>query len=328
MTARRYETPRAFKQALEDRVKRRAQETAEDIGRLRQRSVFERFLARLVTHLGDRVVLKGGIALRLRVENARTTYDLDFRMSGDPSSLLQALKHAGQLALDGDFLTFTVEPDPRHPAIEDEGLVCEGKRFRVEAALAGKIYGARSGVDVGFGDSMARPPEILSAGGLFDFAGIPPVSVYVYAREVHVAEKLHALTLSRARENTRVKDLPDHSLAGDHRPLRERRARGRHPGDVRTAGVACGPGGNRGAAGELGGALREHGGGERAALDDARRPHRSRPGVPRSRPPRGRRRVGSGELVLAQRRGRLRADRDYGSAARGPQRSGTGWNSR
>jgi hypothetical protein len=38
--------------------------------------------------------------------------------------------------------------------------------------------------------------------------------------------------------------------------------------------------------------------------------------------------VGSGELVLAQRRGRLRADRDYGSAARGPQRSGTGWNSR
>jgi hypothetical protein len=61
---------------------------------------------------------------------------------------------------------------------------------------------------------MACPPEILSAGDLFDFAGIPPISLSVYAREVHVAEKLHALTLPRERENTRVKDLPDLALLG------------------------------------------------------------------------------------------------------------------
>ncbi len=210
--AQRYDTARAFKQALEDRLRRRAQD--EDIGRFRQRAVFERFLARVAGHLGDRVVLKGGIALQLRIKGARATRDVDLRMSGDPSRLLEELRRAGQLALDGDFLTFTVEPDPRHPTIEGEGVVYEGQRFRVEATLAGKIYGSRFGVDVGFGDRMAHPPDLLSGSVLFDFAGIPPISVRVYAREVHVAEKLHALTLPRVRENTRVKDLPDLALLG------------------------------------------------------------------------------------------------------------------
>jgi hypothetical protein len=138
--ARRYEAPDAFKQALEARLKLRAQETGEDIGRLRQRSVFQRFLARAAAHFGDRVVVKGGIALQLRIASARTTRDVDLRMSGDPSRLQEELRRAGQLALDGDFLTFTVELDPRHPTIEGEGVVYEGQRFRVEATVS-----ARSG---------------------------------------------------------------------------------------------------------------------------------------------------------------------------------------
>jgi hypothetical protein len=219
VTARRYTAPGAFKQALEDRLRRRAQETEEAFARLRQRSIFERFLSRAVAHFGDRVVIKGGIALQLRIKGARTTRDIDLRMSGDPSRLLDDLRRAGQLVLDGDFLTFTVEPDPRHPTVEGDGVVYEGQRFRVEAMLAGKIYGSRFGVDVGFGDRMARPPEVLSGSDLFGFAGIPPVLVPVYAREVHVAEKLHAFTLPRARENTRVKDLPDLALLGTTGPF-------------------------------------------------------------------------------------------------------------
>lgn len=217
--AHRYREPYAFKQALEDRLRHRSQEVKGDVGRLRQRVIFERFLARVVAHFGDRVVVKGGIALQLRVESARTTRDLDLRMSGDPSRLLNDLRRAGQLALDGDFLTFTVEPDPKHPTIEGDGIAYEGQRFRVKALLAGKIYGARFGVDVGFGDMMAHPPEVLSGSDLFAFAEIPPVSVRVYAREVHIAEKLHALTLPRARENTRVKDLPDLALLGTTGPF-------------------------------------------------------------------------------------------------------------
>jgi hypothetical protein len=152
----RYAEPSAFKRALEDRLRRRAKESKEDLGRLRQRFIFERFLARVVVQFGDRAVVKSGIALQLRIESARTTRDVDLRMSGDPSRLIYEMRQAGQLLLDRDFLTFTVEPDPRHPTIEGEGVLYEGQRFRVEASLAGKIYGSRFGLDVGFGDLMTH----------------------------------------------------------------------------------------------------------------------------------------------------------------------------
>lgn len=224
--ARRYTQASAFKRALEDRLKRREQETGESLARLRQRSVFERFLARAVAHFGARVTLKGGIALQLRTEDARATQDVDLRMSGDPSRLLEELRRAGRLVIDDDFMTFKVEPDPRHPTFEGDGVTYEGQRFRVEAALDGKIYGTRFGVDVGFGDSMAHPPEMISGGDLFLFAGISPIAVHVYAREVHVAEKLHALTLPRVRENSRVKDLPDLALLATTGPFESTALRG------------------------------------------------------------------------------------------------------
>jgi hypothetical protein len=217
--APRYASAEAFKRALEDRLKRRAMEAGEELPRYRQRSIFERFLARLVAHLGDRVILKGGSALQLRIEAARTTRDIDLRMSGDPSRLLDELRRAGQLVLDGDFMTFTVEIDPKHPTFEGDGIPYEGQRFRIAASLAGKIYGAHFGLDVGFGDHMASPPDIVSGGDLFLFAGIPPISVLAYAREVHVAEKLHALTLPRPRPNSRVKDLPDLALLATTGPF-------------------------------------------------------------------------------------------------------------
>jgi hypothetical protein len=217
--AHRYADAGAFKRALEDRLKRRAQETGEDLERLRQRAVFERLLARIVTHFGDRVIVKGGTALQLRIEEARTTRDIDLWMSGDPSLLLDELRRAGQLTLDGDFLTFTVEPHPKHPTFEGDGIPYDGQRLRMRAALAGKVYGAHFGVDVGFGDHMAYPPEAVTGGELFLFAGIPPLSVRVYAREVHIAEKLHALTMPRARPNSRVKDLPDLALLGTTGPF-------------------------------------------------------------------------------------------------------------
>ena len=39
-------------------------------------------------------------------------------------------------------------------------------------------------------------------------------------REVHVAEKLHALTMPRRRPNSRVKDLPDIALLATTGPFR------------------------------------------------------------------------------------------------------------
>lgn len=211
MPERSYSTPEAFRQALEQRIRRAAQAEGRDMSRLRQLLVFDRFLARLFSKLGDRVVVKGGLILELRLDRARTTKDVDLHMTGDPKSTLEALRGAGQLDL-GDFLSFVVEPDKHHPTIQGEGMVYEGQRFRAEARLAGNIYGNSFGVDVGYADVLTAAPEVIDGSSFFDFVGVRPAKLRIYPRPTHVAEKLHAYTLPRARDNTRVKDLPDLAL--------------------------------------------------------------------------------------------------------------------
>jgi hypothetical protein len=57
------------------------------------------------------------------------------------------------------------------------------------------------------------------------FAGITPPVLRLYPVETHIAEKLHAYTMSRARLNTRVKDLPDMALLATTGPLNATRVR-------------------------------------------------------------------------------------------------------
>jgi len=101
----------------------------------------------------------------------------------------------------------------------------EGLRFRVECKLAGKIYGQRFGVDVAFGDPMLGDPDIAIAEDTLAFAGIAPPALRLYPIETHIAEKLHAYTMPRARPNSRVKDLPDLALLATVRPIAAKRLR-------------------------------------------------------------------------------------------------------
>lgn len=194
--------------ALEQRLRAEARKGHRDLARLRQLLVFDRFLARAFHHLGDNVIAKGGITLELRLDRARTTRDVDLWMSGDAASTLDRLREIGELDL-GDFLSFAVQPDKDHPVMKGEGMVYEGRRFRCEARLAGKIYGGRFGVDVGFADALTMEPDLVESSSFLDFAGAKRTTMRIYPRVSHVAEKLHAYTLPRDRENTRVKDLPD-----------------------------------------------------------------------------------------------------------------------
>ena len=212
---RRYETPEAFKQALEHRLRKRA--VREGLVRLRQLLVFDRFLARAVEVFGDAMVLKGGLVVELRLERARTTKDLDLRLVGNPD-VLSRLRQAARLDL-GDFLVFEVQSDPRHPEIEAEGMRYQGQRFRAEARLAGKPYGSPFGIDVAFADPILGEPELITGESWLAFAGIEPTTVRVYPLETHVAEKLHAYTLPRERPNSRVKDLPDMALLASAREI-------------------------------------------------------------------------------------------------------------
>ncbi|MBK9265448.1 MAG: nucleotidyl transferase AbiEii/AbiGii toxin family protein [Polyangiaceae bacterium] len=213
MNQRRYANADAFKQALEARLRKKASELGQTIPRVRQRAVFDRFVARIFQHFGDRAVLKGGVALELFLSEARMTRDVDFAFYGSSEGLQLELARAGQLEL-GDFMTFEIQPHATVPTIEGPGVVYDGFRFQVEARLAGKIYGDRFGLDVAFGDRMAIPPATLPCGDLFSFANLPQSQARVYAREVHLAEKLHAYTLPRLTENSRIKDLPDIVVLG------------------------------------------------------------------------------------------------------------------
>jgi hypothetical protein len=101
----------------------------------------------------------------------------------------------------------------------------EGLRFRAECRLAGKPYGDPFGVDAAFGDPMVGPPEIVVAEDVLGFAGIAPPTLRIYPIETHIAEKLHAFTMPRARPNSRVKDLPDLALLASAGPLEAERLR-------------------------------------------------------------------------------------------------------
>ncbi len=219
MAKSRFETPLAFKQSLEQRLRDKAATTGADLNRLRQVFVYERFLARVFEVFGEDAVLKGGIVLELRLERARATKDVDLGLRGNPQTVLARLQEAGQLAL-GDFLTFEVVKDAKQPDILAEGLSYEGFRFRAQAYLAGQVYGSRYGIDVAMAERASKPAELLEGSSSLSFAGISTPRFRVYPVETHLAEKLHAYTLPRPRPNSRVKDLPDLALLGTIRELR------------------------------------------------------------------------------------------------------------
>jgi predicted nucleotidyltransferase component of viral defense system len=210
MTDRVYITPEAFKQALEHRL-RRSSSLRHPLPRQRQLLVFHRLLARVTAVLGHKSVLKGGLALELRLAQARTTKDIDLRVTGSPHDLLARLQEAGRKDL-GDFMIFEIVPDDDHPEIRTDGMRYDGFRFRAECKLAGKIYGQRFGIDVAFGDPILGEPERRVGHDHLGFAGIAPPTLQLYPIETHIAEKLHAYTLPRLRPNSRIKDLPDLAL--------------------------------------------------------------------------------------------------------------------
>jgi hypothetical protein len=223
MTPQTYASPPAFKQALEQRLKT-ASKSGVDFARRRQLLIFDRFLARAVAVMGNAMLLKGGLVLELRLERARTTKDIDLRLTGSPDTVLPQLQKVGRLDL-GDFMVFEVTPDADHPTIQNDSMQYEGQRFRAECRLAGKLYGQPFGVDVAFGDPIAGEPETITAEDVLAFAGIAPPVLRLYPIETHIAEKLHAYTLPRARMNTRVKDLPDLALLASIQPLEATRVR-------------------------------------------------------------------------------------------------------
>lgn len=217
MKPQTYATAKAFRQALDQRL-RSGSGGGVHLDPLRQAVAFDRFLARVVAEFGDAVILKGGVGLGLRVPRARTTKDVDLRITDAPDRLLVRLQDAVLRRFD-DFLVFTIGRDPDHPAIAVEGMAQAVQRFRVAARIDGRLFARPFGVDVGIDDPLVGEIETIAAPDLLDFAGIAPPLLRLYPIESHIAEKLHAFTMPRPRPNSRVKDLPDLALLASAQPI-------------------------------------------------------------------------------------------------------------
>ncbi len=210
-----YTDAAAFRQALEQRLRNAAKVAARGVLRERQVFVFERFLVRAFALPEMQLVVKGGMAIELRTQRARSTRDIDLRALGAPARFEELLAGIDQQE-SRDYLSFRVAPAAQ-PDIQADGMKYPGRRYRVQAALAGKVYGDPFGVDVAFGEPVHGEPETVRGCSDLGFIDISPPECSIYPLVTHIAEKLHAYTVPRPSPNSRVKDLPE---PGPHRCAR------------------------------------------------------------------------------------------------------------
>jgi predicted nucleotidyltransferase component of viral defense system len=223
---RHYATAAAFRIALEARLKTMAQTEGIDLQRLRRQVSFDRLLARFFSEWNTPWLLKGGYAMELRLRTARTTKDVDLSLPSDAAfewkeRVLEHLQTSATKDLK-DFFVFTIG----QPLMDLDAAPEGGARYPVIASLAGRLF-TRFHLDVGIGDAVIQPTELLEGRDWLGFAGINPTKFVAISKEQQFAEKLHAYTLPRLEgTNSRVKDVVDMALllrlgTLDHERLKE-----------------------------------------------------------------------------------------------------------
>lgn len=207
-----YATGTAFRRALEDRLKQIAKAENLEFQRLMREVAFDRLLARLFARKDAPWLLKGGYAMELRLKDARATKDLDLSLrqtlgsSGGgklDQAILAALRVAAATELN-DFFTFEVG----EPMQDLDAAPSGGARYPVESLVDGRTY-VKFHIDIGAGDIVMVPAEVLEGRDWLGFAGIAAVKAPAIPREQQFAEKLHAYTLPRKVPNSRARDLVD-----------------------------------------------------------------------------------------------------------------------
>jgi len=209
----RFKTATDFRKSLEERLRKTARETGQDLQRIRRKVAFDRLLARIFHEDNDaQFLLKGGYAMELRFERARATKDIDLtyleRFLTVPESevteeIHQEIHVASQVPMD-DFFVFRIE----NAQLDLENAPYGGARYPVSSFIDGRIF-VRFLLDVGL-DIMVNKVEKVRGNNWLEFCDVPSPVVSVITEEQQLAEKVHAYTLPRdGRMNSRVKDLID-----------------------------------------------------------------------------------------------------------------------
>ncbi|MCJ7677349.1 MAG: nucleotidyl transferase AbiEii/AbiGii toxin family protein [Anaerolineales bacterium] len=151
-----YATGRASRQALERRLQQQSLQAATPLVRLRKLVAFDRFLARLARAQPETRILKGGLALQLRLaEKARLTKDVDLLLCQPLAEALTRLRRAASVDL-GDWFAFEIAeatPAPEHT----QATV---RRFPVHSLLDGRTF-EDFHVNVGVGDPVVDAADML-----------------------------------------------------------------------------------------------------------------------------------------------------------------------
>ena len=216
---KKYATATAFRMALENRLNNYAKQHGANLHKMRKQVAFDRLLSRLSSSSHNKFLLKGGYAMVLRIDQARTTRDLDLILNTKKpieeevqrELMLDALQEVAKKKSE-DFFTFVVgEPTMRLEATPDGGY-----RFPIEAHLGGRLF-EKFPVDMVSSTMVIDPVEQVLGHDWLEFAGIEAVSFPAISKEQQFAEKLHAYTLPRGENiNSRVKDLIDILLLVQH----------------------------------------------------------------------------------------------------------------
>lgn len=210
-----YRSEGAFRSALQKRLMNCANEKGIDVQQLMKKVAFDRFLCRLFSDDSSPWLLKGGYAIELLFDVSRTTKDIDLvlrshkinrngRAIGEIDLIKESLIAYSQRDLN-DFFSFVLTGEEKTLDNTPYG----GMRYSIECKIGGKRY-VSFHIDISSNDVSKWPYfEKVEGEDWIGFAGISPAMCSVFAPEEIFAEKLHAYTLPRDQENTRVRDIVD-----------------------------------------------------------------------------------------------------------------------
>jgi hypothetical protein len=197
-----YQTPRAFRAALTDRINQRAKTGPWTVQQLQRQFAYDRLLERLYL-VDDGWIVKGAVALMARELGVRGSLDIDVYREVSKDVAVADLQKA--VTLDIDWMNFELgSPEP----INDD----KAARMKVRTIIGGSTW-AEFSVDLVGADlrMTGQPDEVppLAQGVMPD---VGQRGYRVYPLVDHVADKVAAtfeLYGPSRRPSTRYRDLID-----------------------------------------------------------------------------------------------------------------------
>ncbi|USR79011.1 nucleotidyl transferase AbiEii/AbiGii toxin family protein [Arcanobacterium pinnipediorum] len=205
MTERRYRTARALELAVKESAKKSSQNTNHAL----EGYYTGRFLERIFSEDPPAFILKGGRGMLARTIDARYTRDTDVVYNGhDLEEAVDELKRIARIDL-GDYLEYTVEPDPQLIASNQEYR--DGYRVKI-SVLFGKTKKLNAiTLDLVVDRIAIEETDAIEPANRLSVEGIPVFTYRVYPVVNAIADKVCA-TMQRyegGRASSRVRDLVD-----------------------------------------------------------------------------------------------------------------------